>query len=168
MPIRLAAKSPAIVAGVVIIVVLVLYGRKMAGCRPLWIGLALQIGGAAGNLMNVAVQQPGHTAIGASTAVFAALGLLSAYLWTGRRLIRNSWARRLSPVVGGVIMLAWFGTGTERTDIVAHLTGFMSGFVIGAVFGRALSPGGPGVLFQWLLGMLSVGAVGIAWALALA
>ncbi|HJN15051.1 MAG TPA: signal peptidase II [Armatimonadota bacterium] len=41
-----------IVAGVVIIVVLVLYGRKMAGCRPLWIGLALQIGGAAGNLID--------------------------------------------------------------------------------------------------------------------
>jgi len=41
-----------IIAGVFIIVILVLYGRKMAGCRAMWIGLALQIGGASGNLLD--------------------------------------------------------------------------------------------------------------------
>ena len=59
--------------------------------------LLILAGGAVGNLMNVIVQQPEHTAIGASTSVFAALGLLAAYLWTARRLIRDSWARRLAP-----------------------------------------------------------------------
>jgi rhomboid protease GluP len=129
--------------------------------------LLILAGGAAGNLMNVVVQRPSHTAIGASTAVFAALGLLAAYLWTGRRLIRNTWARRLAPVVGGIIMLAWFGTGGERTDIVAHLTGFLAGFGFGAVLGRTLAPGGPGAVAQWLFGGLSLCVVGLAWALAL-
>jgi membrane associated rhomboid family serine protease len=89
--------------------------------------LLILIGGTVGNLMNVLVQRPWHTAIGASTAVFAALGLLAAYLWTGKQLIRDSWARRWAPVVGAVVMLAWLGTGGERTDIVAHLTGFLAG-----------------------------------------
>jgi rhomboid protease GluP len=130
-------------------------------------GFMILIGGAAGNLMNVAVQRPEHTAIGASTAVFAALGLYAAYLWTGRRLIRNSWARRLAPVVGAVLLLAWFGTGDERTDIVAHLTGFMAGFRIGALLGSMLQPGEPGTVTQWILGASSLAIVAAAWVLAL-
>jgi membrane associated rhomboid family serine protease len=43
---------------------------------------------------------------------------------------------------GAIILLAWLGTGTERTDIVAHLTGFIAGFAIGALVGR--SPRRPG------------------------
>jgi rhomboid protease GluP len=141
-----------------------LLGRAIGG------GLAwfvILFGGAAGNLMNVAVQRPGHTAIGASTAVFAALGLYAAYLWTGRRLIQNSWARRLSPVIGAVFMLAWFGTGDERTDIVAHLTGFLAGFGIGALLGRMLQPGLPAARAQWTMGVSSMVILGAAWALAL-
>lgn len=41
-----------IVAGVFIVVVLLAYGRRVAGHRALWIGLALQIGGALGNLFD--------------------------------------------------------------------------------------------------------------------
>lgn len=128
--------------------------------------LLILAGGTAGNLMNVVVQRPTHTAIGASTAVFAALGLLAAYLWSGRRLIHNTWARRWAPVVGGIVMLAWFGTGGERTDIVAHLTGFLAGFVIGAVLGRTLAPGKPGHRVQWLLGGFSLLCVALAWGFA--
>lgn len=140
-----------------------LVAREMGGGFG-W--LMILIGGIAGNLMNVAVQRPTHTAIGASTAVFAALGLLAAYLWTARRLIRNTWARRGTPVVGAVIMLAWFGTGDERTDIVAHLTGFLAGFGIGAVLGRMLRPGQPGAARQWICGGLSVAVLGLAWGFA--
>jgi rhomboid protease GluP len=141
-----------------------LLGRAIGG------GLAwftILIGGAAGNLMNVVVQRPEHTAIGASTAVFAALGLYAAYLWTGRRLIRNSWARRLAPVVGAVLLLAWFGTGDERTDIVAHLTGFLAGFGIGALLGRMLQPGEPDAVPQWIFGASGLAVVAAAWGLAL-
>jgi len=47
-----------IVAGVLIIVILVLYGRKVAACRPLWVGLALQVGGAVGNLVDRVFRGP--------------------------------------------------------------------------------------------------------------
>jgi membrane associated rhomboid family serine protease len=141
-----------------------LLGRAIGG------GLAwftILIGGTVGNLMNVAVQRPEHTAIGASTAVFAALGLYAAYLWTGRQLFQNSWARRVAPVVGAVFMLAWFGTGDERTDIVAHLTGFLAGFGVGALLGRILSPGEPAARTQWILGGFGIAVLAAAWGLAL-
>jgi len=47
-----------IVAGVLIVGILVLYGRKVAACRPLWVGLALQVGGAIGNLIDRVFRGP--------------------------------------------------------------------------------------------------------------
>jgi membrane associated rhomboid family serine protease len=138
--------------------------------REVGVGLAwllILIGGTVGNLMNVLVQRPWHTAIGASTAVFAALGLLAAYLWTGKRLIRDSWARRWAPVVGAVLLLAWLGTGGERTDIVAHLTGFLAGFGMGVVLGRVAQQGTAKPMRQWLLGGVSLLSVMLAWKFAL-
>lgn len=129
--------------------------------------LLILTGGIAGNLCNAAIQPPAHLSIGASTAVFAALGILAAYLWTGKRLIRDTWARRLSPVVGGIILLAWLGTGTERTDIVAHLTGFLSGFAIGVVLGRLDLQALADVRRQWLFGGAALGLLAAAWSLAL-
>lgn len=138
---------------------------RQIGAGLAW--LMILIGGTAGNFMNALVQQPWHTSIGASTAVFAALGLLGAYLWTGRRLIHDSWARRWTPVVGAVVLLAWLGTGDARTDIVAHLTGFVAGFVIGAVLGRVIRPGPPDSIRQSVLGGSALGCVILAWAFAI-
>lgn len=129
--------------------------------------LMILMAGATGNLVNAAVQQPEHTAVGASTAVFAALGLLAAYWWTGKRLIREGWARRWAPVVGGIWLLTWLGTGDERTDIVAHLTGFVAGFVIGIMLGRSASPRPGGTARQWMFGALTIACLIGAWGLAL-
>lgn len=145
------------------------FGSLLA--REIGVGLAwllILIGGTVGNLMNVLVQRPWHTAIGASTAVFAALGLLAAYLWTGKQLIRDSWARRWAPVVGAVILLAWLGTGGERTDIVAHLTGFLAGFGMGAVLGRVVRLRAAAPMRQWLLGAVSVLGIMLTWGFAFA
>jgi rhomboid protease GluP len=125
------------------------------------------LGGMAGNMMNVAVQRPTHLSLGASTAVFAALGLLAAYIWTARRMLRHNWASRLSPVVGGVILLAWLGTGTERTDIVAHLTGFIAGFALGALLGRLPKRPGKNSQYQWVAAGAALLLIVFAWALAL-
>lgn len=121
-----------------------------------------------GNAMDVALQPPGFVAAGASTAVFAALGLLCGYSWRMRRSRRVSWALRWGPVVAGVILLAWLGTGDETTDIVAHLTGFLAGMAVGAALpGLGLVPRtGPGA--QGLLGAVSAATVLVAWSLALA
>lgn len=130
--------------------------------------LLIMLGGTVGNCMNVLVQQPTHMSIGASTSVFAALGLLGAYLWTARRMLMHSWAARLSPVVGALILLAWLGTGDERTDIVAHLTGFVAGFVPGLVLGRLPNRPGRDVMRQWQAGAVALLGLALAWSLALA
>jgi membrane associated rhomboid family serine protease len=74
-----------------------------------------------------------YHSIGASTAVFTALGLL-----TGRamgRILRASgsrpWRVLLIPFASGAGLLALFGSGGLRTDLTAHLTGFLCGLVLG-------------------------------------
>jgi membrane associated rhomboid family serine protease len=139
--------------------------------RQIGVGMAwlmVLLGGAAGNLMNVALQPSWHTSIGASTSVFAALGLLAAYLWTARRLIHDSWARRWTPIVGAIVLLAWLGTGDENTDVVAHLTGFVGGFGIGAALGRFATLDEADPLRQIVFGALTAGILAAAWAAAVA
>jgi len=136
-------------------------GGGLAGCMILF-------GGIVGNLMNAVVQRASHTSIGASTAVFAALGSLSAWLWLGRRLDQTGWARRSAPLVGAIILLAWLGTGDERTDIVAHLTGFIAGFVPGGIIGLRVRSIRTTVRREVVLGGMALCGIVVAWALALA
>lgn len=96
--------------------------------------------GAGGNFLNVLLYQPEpHFSIGASTAVFGTVGLLVAYpLGNGqfqgnRRILQRS----LIPILAGMALLAFLGTGDEFTDTTAHLTGFVSGIFLGLFLGMA-------------------------------
>jgi len=93
--------------------------------------LAIVIAGALGNLMNALVQAPTHSSIGASTAVFATLGIIVSHALRYWGAVREKPLRRWSPLIGGILLLAYTGTGGERTDVVAHLTGFLAGLIIG-------------------------------------
>ncbi|MFS8609418.1 MAG: rhomboid family intramembrane serine protease [Gammaproteobacteria bacterium] len=127
--------------------------------------LAILGSGAVGNLLNALVQQGEHRSIGASTAVFGALGLLTAHAW--RRGPRHASLRaRLAPIVAGIALLAFTGTGGENTDVFAHLTGFVAGFAAGAVLARVDVTRLPGV--QPLSALATFGLLMLAWALALA
>jgi membrane associated rhomboid family serine protease len=90
--------------------------------------LAGLVGGAAGNLANAWWQGPDHAAVGASTAVFAALGILAVRAWRQRSPMRG--LRRLAPLAGGVLLLVWLGMSGERTDIAAHVLGFAAGALL--------------------------------------
>ena len=92
---------------------------------------AVLITGVLGNAVNVYMHGSTHHSIGASTAVFGALGLLSAYVWKQRYFSQASWSKRLGPIFGGIALLAFTGTGGENTDIGAHLWGFISGLALG-------------------------------------
>lgn len=135
-------------------------GGGLAACMIL-------CGGIVGNLMNAAVQRATHTSIGASTAVFAALGSLSAWLWLGQRLDQTSWARRSAPLVGAIVLLTWLGTGNERTDIVAHLTGFVAGFALGGAVGLTVRSIQTSVVREFVFGGIALCVIGVAWSLAL-
>jgi rhomboid protease GluP len=100
--------------------------------------LSILLAGAMGNLLNAFLQPVSHSAVGASTAVFAALGLLAAYQWRAQLQPGERWLRRLGPIFASIALLALLGTGDERTDVSAHLTGFACGLAAGV--GWSLRP----------------------------
>jgi rhomboid protease GluP len=95
--------------------------------------------GTLGNLLTSALIYPQpFQSIGASTAVFAALGILSGVgiAETLRERVHLPWLRILAPVVAGVILLGLLGGGTSpQTDVLGHVFGFGSGLAAGAVVG---------------------------------
>ncbi len=105
-------------------------------CRDLGSGLGWSLvlaGGVLGNLANAIVQNPDHRSIGASTAVFAAVGLLAALNSIRyRHNLRHRWPL---PVAAALGLLALLGAGGENTDIGAHLFGFIFGIGLGLVTG---------------------------------
>ena len=128
--------------------------------------LAILVAGFIGNGLNAAIQPADHRSLGASTAVFGALGLLTAYTW--RRGPRHGSLRaRLAPIVAGIALLAFTGTGGERTDIFAHLTGFAAGFGLGALLLHKLDLSRVRHA-QAIAGALALGLLSVAWAFALA
>jgi membrane associated rhomboid family serine protease len=122
---------------------------------------------AAGNIANALVQASWHRSIGASTAVFAGLGMVAAFVWGIARQHSLGWARRWAPVVGAVALLAYVGTGDEQTDIVAHLTGFLAGAAGGAGLYRVLGPRHPGPATQAIAASVAALTLLVAWYLAL-
>ena len=102
---------------------------KITGPGHGW--LIILLNGAGGNLVNAAVIQRDHASIGASTAVFGALGFLSAYQAYRKIAVGDRSARVWLPLAGGLALLGFLGSGTH-TDLTAHLFGFLTG--IGSVF----------------------------------
>jgi rhomboid protease GluP len=98
--------------------------------------LAILGAGALANALNAVLQSPAHRSIGASTAVFAALGILTAYTWRRGFLRETPWRARIAPIVAGIGLLAFTGTAGENTDLTAHLFGFIAGFGAGLVLAR--------------------------------
>jgi membrane associated rhomboid family serine protease len=136
-----------------------------AVCRLLGPGLgsaAILASGVAGNLLNAWLRGAGHVSVGASTAIFGAVGILA-----GMALVRAQpgRGRAWAPVAAGLALLALLGTG-ERADLAAHAFGFMMGLGNGMAAALVLEvpPSRP---VQWVLAAASAGVVAGAWLLAL-
>jgi membrane associated rhomboid family serine protease len=142
-----------------------LAGREL-GTGTAWL---LSVSGAAlANLFEALLGPADHISVGASTAVFTALGLLSAHAWRLRRSYAQPWARRWAPLVGGVVLLGWLGSSGEGVDVVSHALGFLIGAGLGTLaaappIARALRH-----VPQWLAGAVALGSVALAWGCALA
>jgi membrane associated rhomboid family serine protease len=127
---------------------------------------AILLAGALGNAINALVQPGRHLSIGASTAVFAALGILVALVWRRGYLRDTPWRVRFAPVFAGIALLAYTGTAGENTDLGAHLFGFMSGVCAGlAISGELLVRSR---LVQWMVGIAAGFVLVAAWVTALA
>jgi hypothetical protein len=57
--------------------------------------------------------------------------MVAAYAWKQHTAHALRWAHRWAPIVAAVALLAFTGSGGERTDVLAHLTGFGSGALLG-------------------------------------
>lgn len=94
-------------------------------------GIALTLlAGAGGNLANAIFQGPDHSSVGASTAVFGAVGLLAGRAVAHRVQRGELGLRSWVPIAAGFALIAMIGTG-ERSDIWAHLFGFLTGGFLG-------------------------------------
>ncbi len=141
-----------------------LFAGRSFGSGFAW--LCILVGGGFGNLLNAWLRPAEHTSVGASTAVFAALGLLSGHAWRQRRRFHASGMERWAPLVGGLLLLGYLGAGGGRTDVPAHVFGFLSGTVLGTVFGKTGAAWQQRSI-QILAGSAAMIMVVLAWAVAL-
>ena len=126
--------------------------------------------GIIGNAAAGLVHGPGHISVGASTACFGALGILSA-CQSVRKLRQHGfsysiWSRAWLPIGAGFALLTLLGTGPQ-SDLMAHLFGFASGGILCVPFAwygpPALSQGA-----QRTLELVALIVVMTAWRLVLA
>jgi membrane associated rhomboid family serine protease len=147
--------------------------------------LTFVITGGMGNWLNAWVQEPSHTSIGASTAVFGMLGVQVTYEWMRRRELSYNRLRRYAPFVAGAALLAWLGGGgqsidphempdklddlnaaIQKIDVWAHVLGFAAGLVLGAILGVVKKKITPAARGQFGLAAIAAGVVVLAWVLA--
>jgi rhomboid protease GluP len=153
-----------------------LAGRQI-GPGNAWL-LAVVAAGLA-NLAESLLGPAAHRSVGASTAVFTMLGLLAAYTWRIGYKLRQRWALRWGPLIAGALLLGWTGTGgitgldkpevvaASTTDIIAHVSGFVTGTVVGALAALASVRRLLQRVPQWAAGATALGILAVAWTFAL-
>jgi membrane associated rhomboid family serine protease len=141
--------------------------------------LLILLAGVLANFTEGMLGQGGYVSAGASTAVFAALGLVAAHAWRTRRQSAQSSMRRWAPLIAGVAMLGFFGSGAgsgtgspgllaeaDTTNVLSHALGFVAGVLCGVL---AASHRGAAWLMRvpaWLAGIAVPVLVLGAWTLA--
>ncbi|MDY6954004.1 MAG: rhomboid family intramembrane serine protease [Thermodesulfobacteriota bacterium] len=111
-----------------------LFGTALCSITGTGVGwLMIVTTGMVGNLVNAFLYRTGHVSIGASTAVFGAIGILAAYQFIRKFRLPRSRAKAWVPLAGGLALLGILGSG-EHVDLTAHLAGFMAGIALGCLY----------------------------------
>ncbi len=150
----------------------VLFGvvAGLAASRLLGPGIAWASIVGAGALANYAetlISPLTHRAVGASTAVFAALGLLSGMAWRQRLTLRERLWYRWAPLIAGICLLTMLGAGSAHVDVLGHALGFLFGLLLGWIYIHVDMPSHRGRRAQVLAGLGVVLVICAAWFLAL-
>ncbi|HEX3915144.1 MAG TPA: rhomboid family intramembrane serine protease [Steroidobacteraceae bacterium] len=141
-----------------------------AASRLLGPGLAwASILGAASlaNYTEILIAPIEHRAVGASTAVFAALGLLSGMAWRQRLSLRERLWYRWAPLIAGVCLLTLLGAGNAHVDVLGHGLGFCFGLAVGWSYIRTGIANYRGRRGQAIAAACAVLTLCMAWFLAL-
>jgi len=147
-----------------------------AGFGALFGGLAARLYGAGAgwllvlvaatlaNFLNGLWMPAGRVSLGASTAVFAALGAIAVFRWPAApRRTRLAW--RGASLIAALVLLTLLGTGDAHTDVAAHALGFAAGLVLALPLRRW--PPAPGRRAQGLAALAAVLLCAAAWLAAL-
>jgi len=141
-----------------------LFAGRLLGSGVAW--LTIVLAAATGNAFNTLLLESTHRSIGASTAVFAALGVVAGYVWYGKLMSQDRWSNRYGPIVGGLALLMYTGTGGPNTDVGAHLLGFVCGFAGGLILIR-LGTIPKDTQSQLVAGTIAFGLIFFSWTIAL-
>jgi len=124
------------------------------------------LAGGLGNLLNAWIQSGDHRSIGASTAVFGALGALVACQWSVHLRRRRRWLA----ILVGLAMVGWLGVPEkaieQNVDFMAHITGFAAGLLLGLGAGAWITRGTVSVGMQRLLAFMAAATIPLCWLLA--
>jgi membrane associated rhomboid family serine protease len=123
--------------------------------------------GALANYAEILIAPATHRAVGASTAVFAALGLLAGLAWRQRLTLRERRWYRWAPLIAGICLLTLLGAGNGHVDVLGHALGFLFGVGVGWLYARAGIPRNRGKRLQIATGIGTALLVCAAWLLAL-
>jgi rhomboid protease GluP len=150
----------------------VLFGAVagIAASRLLGPGIAwASILGAAAlaNYAEILITPITHRAVGASTAVFAALGMLSGMAWRQRLTLRERLWYRWAPLIAGICLLTLLGAGSAHVDVLGHALGFLFGLGVGWIFVRTGVSNNREPRVQVIAGLGAVLLVCAAWVFAL-
>src|SRR5437867_2630265 len=122
---------------------------------------ATALAGAGGNALTAVAHSAHHASVGASTAIFGAIGILATTRVVARgrggRAARKPWV----VLAACLALLALLGTSPDA-DILAHLFGLLVGGVLGLAAGLAL-PRAPRPSVQWMLALAGLGALVASW-----
>lgn len=117
--------------------------------------------GILGNWMNALAYETGHLSVGASTAVFGAVGVLCALQAVNVVKTGKGWKRMVLVLGAGLALLAFLGT-SARSDVGAHLFGFFCGVLLGGAYrlwiGLPLARKG-----QLLCGIIAASTILLSW-----
>ena len=117
--------------------------------------------GFAGNVMNAFFYGSAHNSIGASTSVFGIIGVLAGLQFFDS--FREKKLGRWIPFGAALGLLAMLGS-SEKSDVLAHLFGFVAGLPAGTVFGAAFSKRSlPGKTVQNIATILFISVIFGCW-----
>jgi membrane associated rhomboid family serine protease len=123
---------------------------------------------ALANYAEILIAPATHRAVGASTAVFAALGLLAGLAWRRRLTLRERRWYQWAPLIAGICLLTLLGAGDAHVDVLGHALGFLFGVALGWLYARAGLPRSRSSRLQLAAGAGAVALLCVAWLTALA
>lgn len=142
---------------------LFIFGTAVCAVTGWGVGwLMILMCGACGNLVNALMYESAHVSIGASTAVFGAIGILTGYQIVSHSRTSLKFGSAWIPLACGLALLGMLGSAGEHVDIMAHLFGFSCGLAAGFCYALVFK-GLPGRVAQWMAVFAVTGIIFFSW-----